>query len=327
MIAFIMGAPACSADKSIERKFMSAANIANPDSMGALPSFTKRIATQERRSLKEASAAVITSSQPGIVFTLNDSGNEPELFALDTAGNSRGVWHIDGASNVDWEALSSGPCSGVSLVTARGCLYIADTGDNNANRAQVTLYRVSEPTAGPDDKNESLGSERLILKYPDRAHDVEAVYTTTRGDTYLVTKRALARPDGTLRNALVYRVPASAWGTGDPYVAELVDSLPIVPGSSQLRKITDASLSHDGRLLAVRTYGQVYIFLTDTATGRVMHDTPPAVCNIQFVERQHGEGVTWFGATRDLLLDSEGRNEPLHRIRCPLPAGIAAPSH
>jgi len=37
-----------------------------------------------------------------------------------------------------------------------------------------------------------------------------------------------------------------------------------------MRTITDASLSADSRYVAVRTYGQVFVFDADTATGKVL---------------------------------------------------------
>ena len=80
-----------------------------------------------------------------------------------------------------------------------------------------------------------------------------------------------------------------------------------------------ATLSADAQWLAVRTYGQVYIFATDSGTGRVLHSVAPTVCNIEGVETHYGEGISWLAGTSDLLLTSEGRNAPMHRISCPLP--------
>jgi hypothetical protein len=67
-------------------------------------------------------------------------------------------------------------------------------------------------------------------------------------------------------------------------LAQLVDSLPIVPGSAPRRTITDAALSADARHLAVRTYGEVYLFATDSA-GRARRDVTPGVCNIAGLEQ------------------------------------------
>jgi hypothetical protein len=315
----LLALAACGSDSVMQRKIMAAAHIANPDSMGVMPTAVKRIPVDAPRSLGESSSAVITAAQPDIVFTINDSGNDPELFALDTTGGGRGVWRIAGASNIDWEAMSPGPCATTATAAgARACLYIADAGDNSAMRPQASLYRVAEPPTARDGEEGTLPAERLSFRYPDSPHDVEAIYTSNGGDTFLLTKRALKDTQGHLRPSLVFLIPASAWGQHD-VMAQLVDSLAIVPGSARLRQITDASLSHDSRFLAVRTYGQVYIFATDSLSGRVVNSVRPVVCNIQYVERTHGEGIAWFGSGRNLLLDSEGRNAPMHRITCPLP--------
>jgi hypothetical protein len=117
----------------------------------------------------------------------------------------------------------------------------------------------------------------------------------------------------------VFRIPASAWRSRADAIAVLVDSLPIVPGSASGRQITDAALSPDARRLAVRTYTQVYVFATDSTTGRVRGAVPPSVCNVASLGRLQGEGVTWFGRSGKLLLTSEGRTSPMFAVDCPMP--------
>src|SRR5262249_21702671 len=134
----------------------------------------------------------------------------------------------------------------------------------------------------------------------------------------LVTKRPLGGGGGRLRPALVFSLRASAWRERGVATAQLVDSLPIVPGSAPLRLITDAALSPDGRYLAVRTYAQVYIFAAGPA-GLVDHRVKPAVCNIVPLGEQQGEGVTWVNNAGRLVFTSEGANVPLHIATCPLP--------
>ncbi|HUQ82284.1 MAG TPA: hypothetical protein VM076_14125 [Gemmatimonadaceae bacterium] len=291
------------------------------DSMGVVPAQPLRIEVQARRELVEASAATLSHTQPGVFFTVNDSNNEPLLFALDTTGADRGVWRIVGARNVDWEAASVGPC-GVRTDSAapppNECVYLGDVGDNDARRGSRDLYRVAEPGARGPGFVGSLAAQRLSYRYPDQPHDVEAMYVAPNADTFLITKRRLTGPDSRLRPALVFRVPASAWDSA-AVQAQLVDSLPVVPGSAPMRQITDAALSPDGRFLAVRTYAQVYVFATDSITGRVRGAIPPTVCNIVPLGRWQGEGVTWFGRSGKLLLTSEGQGSPMFAVDCPMP--------
>lgn len=312
---------ACGAKESALHLANSASRGIDADSMGAKPENAHNFEMREPSDLVESSAAVISPAQPDLVFTINDSGNDPVLFAMDTLGNLRGRWNVEGASNRDWEAASRGPCISQSTAsnTSAYCLYIGDVGDNGAARKAVTLYQVAEPLLPAAMTAGSVAATRLTFRYPDRPHDVEAMYVGPDRTIFLITKRPLKNAFGALRQSLVFTIPPSAWAEPDTVVATLSDSLPIVPGTSEWRNITDASLSTDSRLLAVRTYGQIYVFATDTATGRVQRAVAPAVCNINGVESKRGEGVTWTGNNTQLLLTNEGRNAPMHRITCPLP--------
>jgi hypothetical protein len=263
-------------------------------------------------------------AQPGVFFTINDSGNDPLLFALDTTGADRGVWRVQGATNVDWEAASVGPCgANRAIVPAVAmpdeCVYIGDTGDNGEKRATRVIYRVPEPRAERAGFNGELSADALRYRYPDGPHDVEAMYVPPNGDIYLITKRPRRDAAGRLRPALVFMLPADAWGKPDPVVAQLVDSLAIIPGSAPLRYITDAALAPDEHALAVRTYAQIFTFAVDPATGRVRGAIPPAICNIVALDVWQGEGITWLGRSNKLLLTSEGHNSPLQIVECPMP--------
>lgn len=274
------------------------------------------IATIELRGnpkLAENSAVTMSRAQPGVLFSLEDSGNEPQLFAMDTTGAKRGVWRVSNATNVDWESLSVG--GGCGDVAANECLYIGDTGDNNARHAFRVIYRTAEPVAS----TRSLTAAVLEYAYSDGPHDVEAMYVTRTGDVTLITKRPLAGRSGILRPALVFLLRAKVWNESRRATAELIDSLPIVPGSAPLRSITDAALSPDGKHVAVRTYAQTYIFRHDPVTGRIDHGVAPAVCNIVPLNEAQGEGITWINNEGRLAFTSEGKRAPLHLGTCPLP--------
>lgn len=67
------------------------------------------------------------------LWTINDSGGEPELLGLDLPqSHSRGLT-LDGAINFDWEALAQS--------TAH--LYVVDCGNNRGDRIWLQLYSVS----------------------------------------------------------------------------------------------------------------------------------------------------------------------------------------
>ncbi|MGV3708004.1 MAG: hypothetical protein ACO1Q7_04120 [Gemmatimonas sp.] len=322
LMAVALATSACGEKNVANTLSQSRSAPLHADSMGVAPLDVRFINTEEPKELRESSSAVMSRSNAGVFYTINDSGNDAILFALDTAGKTRGRWPITNASNLDWEAASLGPCvrgAGSTPSSSTSCLYIGDVGDNGAIRPVVTLYQVDEPTVGAGLNESTLSAERVTFRYPDTPHDVESMYVGPDGTAYLITKRPLKTAAGIRRPSLVFALPASVWGTRDTVVATLIDSLPIVPGSSPRRTPTDAALAPDSRTLAVRTYGQIFMFATDSLTGRVINTVAPTVCNIEDLEKKPGEGITFLGTGSQLLLTRERRNAPLLILTCPAP--------
>jgi hypothetical protein len=288
------------------------------DSMGPPPTDVRTATVIGHPDLTETSAAALSTAHPDVWFTINDSGHEPVLFAVDTTGAARGRWVVGAARNSDWESLAYGSCG----TSSRGrCLYIGDTGDNDARRPTRTIYRVAEPIAGvrqASERGSVSTSARLTYRYAEGPLDVEAMYLAPDASIFLIAKGSSGRGQP-LRPASVFRLAPEAWSGRGTQEAVLVDSLPIVPGSAFARFVTDAALSPDGKHLAVRTYMQVYVFATDSATGRVRNTVPPALCNLSSVGEEQGEGITWTADSRRLLLTSEGRAAQFRMVSCPLP--------
>jgi hypothetical protein len=268
---------------------------------------TVRTGSFRNPALTESSGAAVSPTQPGVVWTLNDSGNEPWLFATDTAGADLGTFRVRGAENSDWEDLAFGPCPTGS------CLYIADTGDNTGLRPWARLYRVPEPTVTPSASKRLAATappEALVFRYPDGRHDVEALYVDPSGDVYLVTK-------GLRDGPALYRVPARAWTDRAPAVAEAIGPVELDGGAALGRWITGASLSPDGKRVAVRTYRDIQIFPREPI-GLGPHSL--TACDIAGLEMQ-GEGVAWLDE-RTLVLTGEdaiGGPGSIAVVRCPAP--------
>ncbi len=261
--------------------------------------------------VKESSGMAPVSGDSTLFWTHNDSGNEARLYAVDSTGRVLGRVRVRGATNTDWEAMASGPCPEGT------CLYIADVGDNGAKRPVVMLWRVAEPRIR-DVK--SATATRLAFRLSDGPQDIEAIYVAADTSVWLISKRPARSAAGLARPARVYRLPASVWAgkvTG-PTVAELVDSLPIVPQKGDSRDwITDAAVSAprpDGsRRLAVLTYGAIQIFGLHPQTGRP--GLRYARCALPVRER-NAEAIAWLPDGR-LLFTNEGKGAPLYSGRCP----------
>lgn len=89
--------------------------------------------------ITESSGVASASWADGVIWTHNDSGDEPRFYAVNTGTCTvMAVYDVTGAQAVDWEDMTR---SGTSL-------HFGDIGDNDARRASVTVYDVPEPAQG-----------------------------------------------------------------------------------------------------------------------------------------------------------------------------------
>jgi hypothetical protein len=241
--------------------------------------------------LTESSGVAASRRQPGVLWTLNDSGNEPWIFATDTLGRDLGAFRVADADNYDWEAIALGPCG------RRECLYIADTGDNGESRGKVRIYRVPEPSL-PAESPRTSPAEVLRLRYPDGKHDVEAAFVGGDGTVFLISKGR----EGTAR---AYRVPPRAWAEREPVVAEPLGGLQIETGGLG-NLVTDAALSPAGDRVAIRTYLAVFLF---ALTRRNTLLPLGVACDAAGLQVQ-GEGVSWLDRHRMVLTSEGGFGKP-----------------
>ena len=261
------------------------------------------------RSVDESSGLAASAAHPGLFWTLLDSGNDPEIIAIDSAGRVHGRVLLGGSTNQDWEAMTLGPCP------AGTCVYVGDIGDNRGRRPSVVLYRVPEPDSsalGPDRVRRP--AEAIRVEYPDGGRDAEAILATPEGDLIIVTK-------GLASSVKAYRVPASAWNAGRhrTVIAEDMGPLPIAPRTALGRWVTDAAVAPDGRRVAIRTYRDIFLFLFGRA-GRLDPSEPPTLCDISGLESQ-GEGIGWADDSTMILTSEGSRRAPgtIHYVRCTWP--------
>jgi hypothetical protein len=273
------------------------------------PTDTSRPVPFRNPRLRESSALTASRTQPGVLWTLNDSGDQPLLYATDTLGRDLGMFLVTGATNTDWEAMASGPCPGSP------CLYIGDLGDNSERRRFVAVFRVAEPEVEPgqSEVRATAPARSLTIRYPDRPHDAEALVVTPTGDLLIITK---GRDDA----IHLYRIQAAAWSASGAVTAEALGDLPIAASRRQGRRVTDAALAPEGRRLVVRTYSGLFFFQRPE-DDRLVPSDPPLVCETGALQLQ-GEGVEWLSDGRLALSSEAGLGSgpgSVLLVRCPTP--------
>ena len=252
--------------------------------------------------LHETSGLAVSRRHAGVLWTHNDSGGEPVVYALDRSGRVVGAVRVTGARNLDWEDIALGPCA------SGDCLYIGDIGDNGAVRPSVDIYRVPEPAPGDA---RSAPAERLTLTYPDGPRDAEALYVLPDTSLYIVSK-------GRQGPVALYRVPR---GAGPRAPLQLARIQVFSPNGSEIGGlVTGADATADGRWVAIRTYEVVRLYRTG-AGGDLTAVPPDDGAPLDDADEPQGEAVA-FGRGDTLWLSSEagpmGDHATLSRIRCRL---------
>lgn len=259
--------------------------------------------------ITESSGVVVSRRHTGVLWTHNDSGDGPYLYATDSLGNDRGAIRVSGAEAVDWEDLASGPCP----VGSGTCLYIADTGDNLERRPSVAIYAVPEPEPPrtPADTQRVTAAARVLrFRYPDGSHDVEAIYVSPRDTAvYLVSK-------GRSGPVALYRLARTSWTGPGVATAEALQTLPIVPNRRLGRVVTGAAIRPDGAIVAIRTYIDLFFFQPGPG-GRLRASRQP-MCPIAGVDRS-GEAVAFRDDSTLILTSEASRIGPgtIRAVRCP----------
>ena len=138
--------------------------------------------------INESSGLAIGLRNPGILWTVNDSGGGPFVFAIDDKGNTRARYEIEGCANFDWEDIASGYDA-----EGKPSLFIGDIGDNLLIRSELEIYQIEEPVldpaAAPLAENKVTLGKKLRASYPDGRHNAESLLChPLTGRLFVITK-------------------------------------------------------------------------------------------------------------------------------------------
>ncbi|GAA3201805.1 hypothetical protein [Actinocorallia longicatena] len=235
-------------------------------------------------AITESSGLAASRRHPGIVYTHNDSGGSPRIFALDSDGRTEAVFTIAGANARDWEGIALGKDE-----KGRDALYIADIGDNmHGAWPYVTVYRVTEPA---QIRSRTLQATAFRFTYADGARDAETIMIDPRDNRLYVASKLL--------------------GTGKLYQApkRLSTSRKNVlkPVGSAHSFATDGAFAPDGSSFVIRGYFSATLY---SAPGK-------RLSSLSLPSQEQGESITYAPDGRSLLVSSEGEDRKVWRV--PLP--------
>ncbi len=183
------------------------------------------------------------------IWTIEDHGNEDELYQVDFEGNLLKELKVKNGKNEDWEDLAKDD---------QGNVYIADTGNNNSNRKDLVIYKVPNPNIEPGDK---IDAEKIEFYFSDqkdftpkkeeKVYDCEAIFYHNKF-LYLITKNRKRPFNGEAR---IYKVPAEKGN----YKAEFIGSFNTCDEPNTCI-ITSADISPDGKKIVLLGYGKLWVF-------------------------------------------------------------------
>lgn len=203
--------------------------------------------------LLETSGIAVSYQNPGILWVHNDSGNEASLFAIRFDGTIVAELVLDGAKNIDWEALSLNRCG------RSECLFIADTGDNLLKRNDYSIIVVKEPILPLESFNLVINDDKWVefpISYEGVPHqNSEAMAIDNLGAIYIFSKE--------IGITNVFKALAlEKSGTEFKHIGSINTGAKVAgyPNESQPSLVTGADINRNGTRLLLRTYG---IYTTD----------------------------------------------------------------
>jgi hypothetical protein len=196
----------------------------------------------DNSQINEASGLAASETNPGTLWTHNDSGNKPQIFLIDSEGKHLATVNFPYLTNRDWEdiAVGPGPETGASYV------YIGDVGDNFGQHELKYIYRLKEPRIKAQRKPlsiEIIEVDSVKFKLPDGNRDSEAIMIDPLNkDIFVFSKRE--------ESVNLYLLPYPQ-STTETMTAQFVSQIPFT-------QINAAAISPEGNEILIKNYIHVY---------------------------------------------------------------------
>lgn len=263
-----------------------------------------KIASDE---ITESSGLVVSHCRDNVLWTHNDSGDGPYIFAMDRTGMHLGTWKVENARNLDWEGIAT-----YKDATGKCFLYIGEIGNSkDGERLEHTIYRFPEPALQETDRvttrenaNATEPAAELRFSYPDRRRNAEALLADTTGSLYIVTKEQ-SKP------AAIYKLNPE-FGEQKQIAVKVGElTVPAVP----FGMLTGGDISRDGKRMVLCDYYAAYEFLLPDGSDNFDDIWTQKPTVIDLGKRKQGEAVAYSGDGDSIHATSEGRNSPIIEAR------------
>jgi hypothetical protein len=267
------------------------------------------------RELNEVSGLACSRLRNDVLWTINDSGSGPFIYAANTQGAHLGKVRVLDAQNQDWEDLASFRLRDVAY------LLIADVGDNDEIRTDYFIYVTEEPaiTEKIDPAGQSVAWKyRIRFTYEDGSRDCESVAVDLQGRQILLLSKRTVPP-------ILYTLPLFTQNRDNVQVAKRLTAVPVIPRPTLQDIIEDPrfgyyrsqptamDVSPDGSTAVVLTYKNGYIFQRTAGEdwAQAFKKIPQL---IRLPRLRQAEALCFAADGRTLFVTSEKIPAPLLRL-------------
>ena len=248
--------------------FACKSNVASRDGIYPFDQSTfetgKVISKITDKRLLEASGLEYSTKNPGHLWTHNDSQGQPSLYLMDTLGEVKLTVYLKGAENYDWEDITS---DGEHL-------YIAEIGDNRAERESIKIFMLEEPKLRTEDSIAINDWLEMELTYSNGARDAETLmYDFQTGELVIVSKRD--------ESCYLYS-----------FMFEAGTTKSIEPkGQINLRMFTAGDINKEGEML-IKNYNTIFYWPASNLSVKERFVKGPEF-TIPYVVEPQGEAITF----------------------------------
>lgn len=267
--------------------------------------------------LTEISGLARSLRQESVLWALNDSGNQPVLYAINSQGKRVGSIKVKGVKNKDWEDLAS------FEYQSKPYLLIADVGDNEAKRDTYRLHWIKEPSPKKLLKSDGLmlkPKKTIKFRYEDGPRDCESVAVDVKNNRILLLSKRDPVP-------ALYQLPLNP-ANDKKQVAKRITKLLPLPEPDVIYEVkklkfsgfstmpTAMDISPDGKQLAVLTYPNAYLYrLSQPYHWMELASLKPILIELPYLKQ--AEALSFDALGKALLITSEKLPAPLIKVTLP----------
>lgn len=236
----------------------------------------------------EASGLAASRKLPGILYTHNDSGGEPIVYAVNHHGMLASRIRLEGVKNRDWEDIAVGP----DPASQKSCVFVGEIGDNGARYKSVFVYRFAEPELS-DTLISIRNPDKIEIVYEDGPRDAEALFVDPKnGDICIISKREA--------EVGFYRVKY-------PYSLKDVNQA-VKEATLPMTYVTAADISPNGKYILVKTYTGVFRYKRGSGKGiaAALKSKPKAM---PYQLEPQGEAIAWDARGKSYFTLSESADD------------------